>query len=370
MYVMHRPGMNYSSLYIELMNEFGAAGGFQRILDHMMQEAKSPATLSADLIFLYLEIMAAPHYLYHRTQIIDTVAPFTEKAIQYMSNIPFEHLRSVKREKLDLALAQIDSLMRRVYTPKTKGEQAIRMKVGIALSLLRSEILERRIQAIRLIAETCKSAKAAQMASRTTSLPSTNDNLVLSGLLQVPKVIEEIFGKRSHIQLIQRSSEILKFFLMNDNITSSDLNLIWDCCEHDEQSKVEIFKGIADSAGLVSSELIGRIMEKFTTGLRHRAFKDQDALLILELCGKASHPTDSMRGAALEIMWKVICGEIAGFSPEVWTRVFDAFCDLITSPSIVPESTMRDYFGQAYAMLEKVPVGFPHKIRARIRRRR
>ncbi len=348
---MHRPGASYSSLYIELMNDFGTAGGFQSILDRM-QEVKDPTALGADLIFLYIDIMAAPHHLYHRAHIIGTVGPFTERVIQYMSNIPNEHLRSVKREKLELALSQIDFLMRRVYTPKTKGEQAIRMKVGIALSLLRSEVLEHRIQAVRIIAETCKTAKASQMASYNSNLPSTNDSLVLSGLLQVPRVIEEVFGKRSHIQLIQRSTEILKFFLLNSNITSADLNVIWDCCEHDEQSKVEVFKVISDSAGFLSSELIGRILEKYTRGHRP-AFRDQDALLIRELGGKLARPVPAVRNIALELMWKVICGEVTGVSPEVWAKLFDSFCDLITSPSVVAESIMKEYFGQAYSMLEK-----------------
>ena len=237
--------------------------------------------------------MSGPSNLYHRKFVVEWISLFVEGVMKYMSAIPDEQLRSVSREKLDAALNQMEWLMRRIYTAKTKGEQTIRLKVGIALSLLMSEQLERRIQAIRLISETCKAAKEAQLASHETTLPSANDNVVLNKVLHVSQVIGEIFGKRSHIQLIQRSTEILKFFLLNSDISKSDFGVIWDCCDHDEQSKVEIFKVLSDSSALLSSELIGFITEKFA-GVQIMALRDQDVSLICELVGKQSRPALSI----------------------------------------------------------------------------
>ena len=209
MYLIHRFNKNYSTLYLDLMSEFGKERGFHTILEKV---ADKNMKINVELLFAYIELLAAPHNLYHRRFVSETIAPFVESVFKYMGNIPDEELRNIKRERLEFALNQMELLMRRVYTAKTKGEQEIRLRVFIALSLLRSDLLERRIQAIRILSETCKSAKASQMATFQASLPSLNDAAILSGILQVPQVIGEIFGKKSHIQLIQRSIEILRFF--------------------------------------------------------------------------------------------------------------------------------------------------------------
>ena len=340
---------SFSSLYLDLMKEFGKAGGFQMIIEKVMTQKK---VLSVELLFAYIELMASPHNLYHRAYIIEAVAPFVENVFNYMAEIPDEQLRNVKREKLDYAIAQMELLFRRTYTAKTKSEQGIRLKVAIALSLLRSELLERRIQAIRLLAETCKSAKASQVATYQSIYPSQNDSAILSSLLQVSQVIEEIFGKRSHIQLIQRSVDILKFFLQNSKISRDDFNVIWDCCSHDEQSKIEIFKVISDASNLLPSELVGFISEKYTN-IPNTSFKDQDIELLCELGSRYARPTFNVLKAILAIEWQLIKGEISGISSEIYMKAMERFCDVITTPTLVPEATMQEFFKEAYKMLEK-----------------
>ncbi len=352
-FVVHRYKLSSSSLNLELVTSFGKNGGFAQILRRVQSFVRRECTLSVDLLFAYVSLLSAPHALYHRAFVRETLAPFVEVMEKYMSHIPDEQLRSVVREKLDLVLVQGEYLMRRVYTAKTKGEQAIGLKVGIALSLLRSELLERRIQAIRLIAETCKAAKTSQANASISFGPSANDSTVLSSLLQVPQVIDEIFGKRSHIELIQRSTEILKFFLLYSSITRADIDAIWACCEKDEQSKAEIVKVIGDSAWFLPAELIALVVEKYKA-LPKTAFKDQDVTLIYDLGAKTNKTTVAILTEILQILWSVICGEISGVAPELYSKVMDRFCDVITSPTFVPESIMRDYFAFAYTMLEQV----------------
>ena len=345
-----------SSLYIELMNEFGRSGGFDALIALVKGKIDEKLPLPVDHLFGYLEFMHSPSNLFHRGYIVNSVTPFVDAVLRYMSAIPDEELRNVRREKLDSALIHIDSLLRRVYTAKTKGEQFIKLKVGIAVSLLRSDLLERRIQAIRMIAETCKAAKSSQMAAYYSSLPTANDSAVLNGLLQVPKVIEEIFGKRSHIQLILRSSEILSFFLLNGNMGRKEFDLIWQCCEQDEQSKVEILKVISEASGLLPAELIGLIVEKYAA-MDKTQFKDQDVALLHELGGRHAKPTPAVLCKILDIMWEVIVGEISGISIEVSNKIMERFCDVITSPALVQEATMQEYFGKVYVMLKEVRRG-------------
>lgn len=351
--MIYRPGLCFSTFYLTLVAEFGRAGGFQTIVDKVTQRPQRKGELSIDLLFAYLELLEAPSRLYHRAYVSEAITPFLRAALEYMSDIPDEQLRSVKREKVDSALNDIDRLMRRVYTAKTKGEESIKLRVGIALSLLRSELLERRIQAVRLIAETCKAAKASQAAAWESGLPAANDSTVLSSLLQVPRVIDEIFGKKSHIQLIQRSIEILKFVLVYSDITREDINVIWECCIHDEQSKIEIFKVISEAAYLLPSGLIGFIVDKFLA-VPKAALKDQDIVLLYELGWKSSKASLNTLQEIFKIQWQAILGDLPGLSSQVYGKNLTRFCDVITTPTIVPEANMQVFLGSAYEMLDKV----------------
>lgn len=273
--------------------------------------------------------------------------------MEYMSSIPEEELKNVKREKLDNALNQMELLMKRIYTAKTRREISTKLRVGVAVSLLKSELLERRIQAMRLIAETCKSAKATQTVYIYSAVPTNNDSAVLSSLLQVPLVINEIFGKRSHIQLIQRSTEILKFFLLNSEIKREDFNVIWLCCEQDEQSKVEIFKVITESSNLLPSELIGFILEKYKNA-KATSIKDNDAELVCSLGGYFTKPNVNVMKDILCIMWDIVKGTYPGISHDTVTKTLEKFCDAITTQSRVPEEIMRSYFSEAFKLLDSV----------------
>jgi len=346
MVLIHRFNKCYSSLYMEIMRNFANNGGFEKIIE-MTQK-----TTSVELLFACLDIISAPHKLYHRLYVTEKISVFVKNVMKYMSNIPEEQLRCVKKEKLDSFLTRMDDLMRRVYTAKTKGENSIMLRMGISISLLRSDQLERRIQAIRLIAETCKSAKASQEAFVQSNLPTANDSQVLANLLQVPQIIEEIFGKRSHIQLIQRSTDILKFILLYSKITKEDFNVIWDCCEQDEQSKVEIFKVIADSSSLLPSEMIGLIIDKLVNKQK-AAYKNQDIEIICELGGHYAQPTPTVMKQILDIMWQVVKGDIINLSAEIIEKVMTRFCDVITTPVRVAEALMREYFNQCFAMIDK-----------------
>lgn len=310
-------------------------------------------SFSVEVLFSLLDLFAAPHNLYHRVYVSDTVAPFFKNVATYMSNLRDEELRLVKKEKLDSALVSAEKLMRRIYTAKTKGEQFISLKISISLGLLRSEQLERRIQAIRLIADTCKTAKTSQDLYHQSFLPTANDNIIVSGLLQVSQVIDEIFGKRSHIQLIQRSTDILKFFLINSKIAKSDLATIWECCERDEQSKFEIYKVIGDSAQFLPNDLIRFIVKKFTKAPRS-SLKDQDIGLISVFAGHSVKAPLKLLKKALGLMWEAITGQIPGISQEAIANTITKFCDFITTPTKVPEVVMKEFLELGYELIDKV----------------
>lgn len=351
-FVIHREGKCESSFYMELMHYFGKEGGFQFILEQTVGLIGKPA-FNIDILFAYIDLICGPCYIYHRSFVVGVLTPFTQAVCTLLSNIHQDQVKALKLNKLEVAVAQIDCFMRRVYTAKTKGEQGIILKVGICLSLLRAEGLERRIQATRLLAEICRSVKLTQQIAYYQNLPQANDSEVLTKLLKVPEIVGEIFGKKSHIQLIQRSTEILKFIFIYSSLTPADFGTIWACCEKDEQSKIEVFKVLSDASNYLPRGLIGLIVENFKS-VPNTSFRDEDMNLICELGWRFANPTLEAHKEILNIEWKVITGEIAGLSNEVYLKTMERFCDIVTTPTKIPSSIMLSFFQQAYTMLELV----------------
>lgn len=343
---VHRPGNSFASVHLEMLNDFEARGGLEMVME------VGRTTKSFEVMHECIGIVAAPYKLYHRVYVIEKLTKFVAVAVSYMANVPKEEFRSIKKGALEEGLGWTEDLMRRVYTSKTKGELVIKLRMDVSINLLGTELLEKRIQAVRLIADTCKAAKASQECFVQDTLPTANDSAVLSSLLQVPQLIEEIFGKRSHIELIQRSTEILKFVLLYSKITQEEFNVIWDCCTRDEQSKVEIFKVISDSCHLLPKELLGFIIDKLVA-LGRDEFKAQDVKILLELLLNCTKLTLPMLKQVLELMWLIVKGDITNLPADIAEKVMTKFCDAITTASKVPVEIMHGYFGECYRMLEQ-----------------
>ena len=89
-----------------------------------------------------------------------------------------------------------------------------RLNLDITLMCLKSNFLERRIHGIKSLAESLKGLKYARGSKVTGEymLEWINNN----------KILELIFNQKNyHVQIIQRSKEILKFLITEDQLTGA-----------------------------------------------------------------------------------------------------------------------------------------------------
>ena len=334
------------------MESFGSAGGF----DHILARIKGPlSTLPPDteLVFACVGLVSAPYNVYHRCFVRDFVEPFVTVILDYMTNIPEDDMKNVRKERLETTLFQIEHLIRRVYTVRQSVEETIKLRVRIGLRLLRSELLERRIHAIRLISDTCRTAKFSQSFSSQTQ---SHEIVLVNKVLQVPQIIEQIFGKWSHIELIQRSTEILNFFLLFNSLTRAELEVIWGCCLRDEQSKVEIYKVINDAQACASKETVmAFLVEKFAA-LPPSQLRSIDLSLLFEFEHRFAHLPPEVLKQILELMWSVNIrkAEYNSVSTEMREKSLEKYCEILSSIYYVPEELTHEYFARIYKMLSEV----------------
>ena len=80
---------------------------------------------------------------------------------------------------------------------------------------MKTDFLDKRTSSIIYLTDLIKSKK------------TKNENVKkLIKILKENKIIEEIYGEKSHIQLVSKSKEIVELLLINDELDENELNLI------------------------------------------------------------------------------------------------------------------------------------------------
>ena len=288
--------------------------------------------------------MSGPYFYYHLKFVKDTLTDCICVIQNLIVNIRDANLRNLKREQIDLGFYGLESLMCRVYTARKKYERLTAIKISLAMVLLKSELLERRIQGIKIISELCRSIHIFHFDM---------NKIYLLNQLKIPQIIEEIFGKRSHIQLVQRSSEILIFLMANNKLSKLELSFIWSCCDRDEQLRIEVFKVISDAVNYLPDNFFILIIDKYKN-LKPNEVKDQDIQLLIKLAESESKILAENRVEALNIILKILLKEIGSPTKELYDKVLEVFCTIITTPNFITETTMHKYFKMAFTMIEKV----------------
>ena len=84
--------------------------------------------------------------------------------------------------------------------------------------------MQRRIQGIKYINEAIRTVRATYGPHRL---------MTVKELIQVVRrlnVVEQVFGKRTHFQLIHRANELIKLLFNEKDILESEIDMIWDTC--------------------------------------------------------------------------------------------------------------------------------------------
>ena len=235
-YVIHRHMECKSDLYIEMVNLFGKMGGFTKIIDRIKNNEK---VLDFELMYYYCDIVGMMTNLYTRQFAIQIVPVYKEAVINYIIHAPDTIIRKMAKDRFDRIVKSVEKMMIRVYTSKTKNELVDKFIFDVYILFFKSSFLERRIQGLKGINDYCKNVRH--------NMSRSIESQELTEWISNNQILGEIFGENKHVQLIQRSSEIIKFLIHQQLFTKEDLALIWESSKG-EAVKHEIYKVLSDCA--------------------------------------------------------------------------------------------------------------------------
>ena len=291
-YALTRPTRCKSSLLTECINLFGEQGGFDQIIARI-SDKENPINL--ELLAHYMECLGRIYPMYHRDFIADFAPKVKEGVLNAIFNAPEESIRNIKKEKVEQIVTRLGDLLKRVMNYEERDRTLENLNLNIALMCLKSNFLERRIHGIKSLAENIKGLKYARGSKMTGEL--------MLEWIQKNKILEIIFDQKNyHVQIIQRSKEILKFLVTEDKLSSEELDLFWKGTSFDDETRREIYKIIEEVSGVMKNHHVVQFLDKFT--------KDKEVKIIPEAVncifemGKSSKASNEHSASVAELLWR------------------------------------------------------------------
>lgn len=150
--------------------------------------------------------LSNPYQMYHKDFITEYGPKFVDVCTRALKEAPEKSLRDVRRERIESVIKSIDNFQRRIITKEEREKMTEVIKLEVALMCLKSSYLERRIQGIKDLNSVIRNNRMFNSKTFTAQF--------LIEWIQSNGVYTQIFDtKKTHIQLVQRSSDILKLLL-------------------------------------------------------------------------------------------------------------------------------------------------------------
>lgn len=171
-----------------------------------------------------------------------------------------------------------------------------------ACTLLKSEKLEQRVAGLKEINEQIRNTRFGIIRK------GLSDAEILKKLNEL-NVLESIFGgAESHVQLIQRGEEILKFLLDQRAFDEPEIRTIWDAVQlkGDENTKLEFYKILEGLQIKLKNEHLTLIIDLFSKTIAPEKFMRQEIECVSKLTQYCQKST-SAASNAIDLLYNIAC---------------------------------------------------------------
>ena len=103
-------------------------------------------------------------------------------------------------------------------------------------------------------------------------------------LIKKNELIQEIFGANYHSQIINKSKEIVKLLLLENQLSQEDIELIWNCTKRgDLEAKVTILKLLSELADNLKEDYVEMLLNNIKTTTDTKKINNEELELVYKL---------------------------------------------------------------------------------------
>lgn len=227
-----------SSEYMRHLGHFCHRGGLDLILSVIAdaEVTDKPYGYNLCVMAILLSLISLPAQIYHKAVIAEYGPKLVEAAKRRLLSAPDKALRDVRREHIEAIVKAVELLSRRILERADREKDNEILKLEVARLCLNSSFMERRIQGIRDL---------TQIIRHNRIYAGRFPGKFLAEWMHSHGIFDVLFDhKKTHLQLIQRSDEILKLLLSEDMLDEGLMQQFWSLTKTD--LRLETFKIISD----------------------------------------------------------------------------------------------------------------------------
>ena len=169
--------------------------------------------------------------------------------LDFMNNLDEKEMKKIPQEFKNL----INELFQKIQNNSEKKlDKNFFFEITISLSLreIKTNTFSLRLNGIKNLSEFIEK-----------NLANTELKKKIIELMKKNKIIQEIFGPNYHSQIINKSKEIVKLLLLDNELNKEDIKLIWNCSQRgDLEAKVTIMKLLSDLVDNLNDEYVDWIL--------------------------------------------------------------------------------------------------------------
>lgn len=293
-----RPRRCTSSEYLRHVSVFCERGGLDTLLEviESSETTDEPEGFNLCVLAILLSLVSLPAVVYHRQVMADYAPRLIEAGTKRLLSAPDRALRDVRREHIEAIVKAVDSLGKRVLEKPEREEKNEVLGLEVALLCLNSAYMERRIQGIRDLNQLIKNY-------RTSSTRLTGRFLV--DWMQEHGLFEVLFDvKKTHLQLIQRSDEVLKLLLSEDRLEEGLLMKLWVLTRTD--LRIEVYKIISDCSFYFKQRHLDFLFERIKNDTPVEKLGMEEFTCLSELGKYAKDKDSGFQEKVAQFFWELV----------------------------------------------------------------
>lgn len=307
-----------SFLLVRTLNRAKAAGIFETFIETLSKTDPYPPF---DLIFSIINFVGKVSALFHKRYAKEYIAQFNSIAMQCLINSPQSNYRDFNKEKFDIVLFYLESLLKRVFSVERKNELIEDFSLEISLRSFQTPYLERKIQGLRGISDAISRVKFSKDGDQ--------QSQELVKWIKTHNIIEEVFGAKGHFQLVQRCGEIVVLLSNSGELSREQLEFIWSSAQkQDEDMRLSVYKMLAEINSSIKPEHLEMLVEFIEEVPPAKLMRD-DITLIQEIT-KYAIRAELAAKRACAFLWHAIIDK-AGYSDSIIDLALETYIGLMKS---------------------------------------
>lgn len=310
-----------SSYMLNCVEFFGQQGGFDVIRERITSTTapQTPYTLRFLLYPLTLvrEIVPVAYF----SQLTNTITTHLTSRLLQMPN---DELKKIDKQDVDALVQDLEIVQRQNGETVEVTKFFDEFRLDYALKCFISPILEKRLLGLADIKKACDNVleKESAAAASAGSSAAAHHRAALSRAcwltsehlctwIRKNEIMQWLYGRSIHIELVRRSLDILKFLAATNNLSADDLQIVWDSANNQHESLVRVVRqSVADlcpSLSLEQLNLVSALSRTIPFSLyNHQIIALLRSCTIQAVLKSASLPLDQRKFYGLPIMWEML----------------------------------------------------------------